>query len=72
MVSVVYEYICYVMSVMPVNIDVSVFRLEWVVEVVLAHRGGGLVSGADAGLAAAQPLQPHLLPLRVGVHRAAR
>ena len=56
---------------MPVNIDVSVFRLEGVVEVVLAHRGG-LVSGADAGLAAAQPLQAHLLPLRVGVDRAAR
>ena len=55
----------------PVNIDVSVFRLEGVVEVVLAHRGG-LVSGADAGLAAAQPLQAHLLPLRVGVDRAAR
>ena len=43
---------------LPVNIDVSVFRLKRVV--------------IDSAAAAAQPLQPDLLPLRVRVDRAAR
>ena len=50
------------MTDLPVNVDVSVFRLKRVVELVAHHIAASAV----------QPLQPHLLPLRLRVDGAAR